>query len=129
MQRVTAMLGRDGDPQPKPIRGVDLDTAMSLLSVERRRVTIDLVATDGPLTQGELAETIAAMELEKPAAALSAKERKRVYICMTQSHLGKLDDADAIAWDDRHSIRPARNTQAFQSLIQHVRHAVGAEVE
>jgi hypothetical protein len=47
----------------------------------------------------DLAEHIASIENDKPVASLSSSERKRVYICLYQSHLPKMADANVIDYN------------------------------
>lgn len=85
---------------------LSLDVVFDVLSNERRRRTIRyLLAEPGTITLGDLAEHIASLENGKPEEALTSTERKRVYICLYQSHLPKLDDADIVDFDgDRKTI-------------------------
>ncbi|ELY75999.1 hypothetical protein [Natrinema pallidum] len=73
-----------------------------LLSNQRRRYVIHYCKReDEPVPIGDLAEHVAAWELEKDVAEVTSAERKRVYTSLQQSHLPTLDRADVIAFDDR----------------------------
>ncbi|RLM54050.1 hypothetical protein DVK02_11530 [Halobellus sp. Atlit-31R] len=58
-----------------------------------------LEARDGSTTLSDLAEHIGGIENDKSPQALSAQERKRVYVGLYQCHLPKMDDAGAIEFD------------------------------
>jgi hypothetical protein len=93
-----------------------LDVVFDLLSNERRRrVLRHLLSETETSTLGDLAEHIAAIENEKPESALTSTERKRVYICLYQCHLPKLDDADVIDFDEH------RKTVSLGSQIDAIR--------
>lgn len=87
------------------------DEVFSLLSVERRRRTLEyLRRTNDGTTLSELAEEIAADENDVPVDLISSDQRKRVYIALYQSHLPKLDDAGVVEFeDDRGSVELAGN--------------------
>ena len=83
-----------------------------VLSNQRRRQVLRyLLDESDETTLGDLAEHIASIENDKPERALTSTERKRVYICLYQCHLPKLDDADVIEFDQaRKTVRPAEHT-------------------
>lgn len=73
-----------------------------LLSNQRRRYTIHYCKRENePVTIGDLAEHVAAWELDKEVAELTSAERKRVYTSLQQTHLPTLERADVIEFDDR----------------------------
>ncbi|MFA9502057.1 hypothetical protein ACERIM_04670 [Natrinema sp. H-ect1] len=73
-----------------------------LLSNQRRRYTLHYCKReDGPVTLGDLAEHVAAWELEKEVEEITSAERKRVYTSLQQTHLPTLERADVIEFDDR----------------------------
>jgi len=79
----------------------DRDDVFEILRCRRRRLAIQVLdEADRPVSLGELAERVAARELEIPRAALTSAQRKNVYSALQQSHLPKLDDADAISLAD-----------------------------
>jgi hypothetical protein len=72
-----------------------------LLSNHRRRYAIHYCKReDGPVTVSDLAERVAAWELDKTVEELTSSERKRVYTSLQQTHLPTLDDAGMIEYDD-----------------------------
>ncbi|MFP8952012.1 hypothetical protein ACLI4Z_03425 [Natrialbaceae archaeon A-arb3/5] len=82
----------------RPDRGEIFD----LLSNQRRRYAIHYCKReDEPVALGELAEHVAAWELDKEVQELTSAERKRVYTSLQQNHLPTLERADMIAFDDR----------------------------
>ncbi|ELZ18303.1 hypothetical protein C478_01555 [Natrinema thermotolerans DSM 11552] len=73
-----------------------------LLSNQRRRYAIHYCKReDEPVTLGDLAEHVAAWELEKEVEEITSAERKRVYTSLQQTHLPTLERADVIEFDDR----------------------------
>ena len=73
-----------------------------LLSNHRRRYAIHhLKRTDDRVELGDLAEHVAAWELDKNVQALTSAERKRVYTSLQQTHLPTLERAGMIEFDDR----------------------------
>lgn len=73
-----------------------------LLSNNRRRYAIHYCKReDGPVTLGDLAEHVAAWELDKEVEEITSAERKRVYTSLQQTHLPTLEQADVIEFDDR----------------------------
>lgn len=73
----------------------DLDTLAHLLAVERRRLTIDAVAT-GPLTLRELAERLA----RERSGSATGQAYKRERIQLHQKHLPKLAANGIVDYDD-----------------------------
>ena len=73
-----------------------------LLSNQRRRYTLHYCKReDEPVTLGDLAEHVAAWELDKEVEEITSAERKRVYTSLQQTHLPTLERADVIEFDDR----------------------------
>lgn len=96
--RTTSASTRRSDSEPEEL---PLDVVYDLLSNERRRIVLRYLRSEsGTTTLGTLAERIASIENDKPVEALSSAERKRVYICLYQCHLPKMDDADAIDFEE-----------------------------
>jgi DNA-binding transcriptional ArsR family regulator len=87
---------------PAPDKGDQLpkDVVFGLLSNERRRQVLKYLNKETESASlSDLAEHIASIENDKPVAALSSGERKRVYICLYQAHLPKMDDANVIDYN------------------------------
>jgi len=82
--------------------GIDRGEVFDLLSNQRRRYAIHhCKREDGPVELGDLAEHVAAWELDKDVEALTSAERKRVYTSLQQTHLPTLDRAGMVEFDDR----------------------------
>lgn len=81
---------------------LDVESTIEAIQQSRRRHVLLLVdEQDEPVTAGQLAEAIAASELDKEIPELNAQERKRVYIALTQNHLNTLHETGAVDYDDR----------------------------
>lgn len=80
----------------------------SLLSVERRRLVIDiLVGATDPVELEVLAAEVA--EREDGIDAFDVTARERVAISLHHNHLPRLDDAGIAAYDsDDHVVDPAK---------------------
>ena len=95
-ERGTTRVGPGRDSQSE--RGEIFD----LLSNHRRRYAIHYCKReDEPVTLGELAEHVAAWELDKEVEELTSSERKRVYTALQQNHLPTLERANMIEFDNR----------------------------
>ncbi|MFP8889649.1 hypothetical protein ACLI4U_07740 [Natrialbaceae archaeon A-CW2] len=82
--------------------GTSRGDVFSLLSNQRRRYTIHyLKREEDPVELGELAEHVAAWELEKDVAELTSTERKRIYTSLQQTHLPTLERAEMVTFDGR----------------------------
>ena len=99
-----------------PNRGEIFD----LLSNHRRRYAIHYCKREGePVTLGELAEHVAAWELDKDVQAITSTERKRVYTSLQQTHLPTLERANMIEFDDRtiELTANARNLEVYLDIV------------
>jgi DNA-binding transcriptional ArsR family regulator len=84
--------------------GTEVGEIFQLLSNHRRRYALHYCKqASGPVELGELAEQVAASELEKPIEELTSTERKRVYTSLQQTHLPTLERA-GIVEDSREGI-------------------------
>ncbi|WP_255170674.1 DUF7344 domain-containing protein [Natrononativus amylolyticus] len=73
-----------------------------LLSNHRRRYAIHYCKREGEaVTLGDLAEHVAAWELDKEVQELTSAERKRVYTSLQQTHLPTLERAGMVVFDNR----------------------------
>ncbi|WP_254766564.1 DUF7344 domain-containing protein [Salinilacihabitans rarus] len=80
----------------------DRGKVFDLLSNHRRRYVIHYCKReDDPVELGDLAEHVAAWELDKTVEELTSAERKRVYTALQQTHLPTLERAEMIEFDDR----------------------------
>jgi hypothetical protein len=74
-----------------------------------------------PHSVGDLAEAIAAIELDRSISELSSQDRKRVYISLYQVHLDTLEKAGAISYDDRSKeIHETEATAPLADLVRHI---------
>lgn len=81
------------------------DTAFDLLSNERRRLALQyLQERDEPVSIGELATQVAAMENDIPVEEVDAQQRKRTYVSLYQTHVPKLAKANAVEYDSDEGI-------------------------
>lgn len=79
----------------------DRGEIFTLLSNHRRRYTVHYCKLDEePAELSDLAEQVAAWELDKEINELDHTERKRVYTSLQQTHLPALDDAGMINFED-----------------------------
>lgn len=87
------------DDQPAALSS---DEAYDILADRRRRYAIHYLkqADADAVTVQTLAEQVAAWENDKSVEALTAQERKRVYISLYQSHLSTLDEEDIVTYDE-----------------------------
>ncbi|WP_331235379.1 DUF7344 domain-containing protein [Natronorarus salvus] len=74
----------------------------SILSSHRRRYAIHICKREGgPVSLSDLAEHVAAWELDKDRAELTSAERKRIYTSLQQTHLPTLAESGIIEYDGR----------------------------
>jgi hypothetical protein len=91
-----------------------------VLRNERRRLVLRyLQSHDGEVDLGALATQVAAWEYDTPRDGISAKERKRVYTTLQQSHLPKMDSVGIVAFDrERGIVRPTEYTQDMSMYLE-----------
>jgi len=112
--------GADAEEVDAVSPDLDIDDALDLLRNSRRRQVIKFVWTQpsGETDIGELADHIAAEENDCTPAAVSSEQRKRVYVALYQSHLGKLEDADVVDWEkDRGTVEIAPNLDPLAETL------------
>lgn len=89
-----------------------------LRNERRRRVLNYLDEQDGRTTLGDTAETLAAIENDKPRTQITSQERKRLYVGLYQCHLPRMDKAEAIEFDgDRGTIERTEHTASFLEYL------------
>ncbi|MFB6105957.1 MAG: hypothetical protein ABEJ70_03195 [Halobacteriaceae archaeon] len=93
--------GPDGETRHETGEGsLSLDETFALLIHPRRRAVLWYLRDhEGSATLGDLAEHIAAAENGVDVDALSATQRKRVYIALYQAHLPKMAKRGVVAYD------------------------------
>lgn len=96
-----------------------LDTAFAILSNRRRRLVLRrLDEIGGESDTSDLAEYVASVENDKPQSALSAQERKRVYVGLYQSHLPKMDEEGVLEVDDDGTVRMGPRAEEVLSFLR-----------
>jgi DNA-binding transcriptional ArsR family regulator len=111
-----------------PADPVHLDDVFDVLGNARRRAALRRVAEGSALSQGELAEAIAAEENAVPIEAVTAAQRKRVYVSLYQIHLPRLDEAGAVAFDrHRGRVEPGPHAETYLSYLERCEVADGSE--
>ncbi len=81
------------------------DTAFDLLSNARRRLALQYLQEEtGPVSIGELATQVAAMENDIPVEEVDAQQRKRTYVSLYQTHVPKLAKAGAVDYDSEEGL-------------------------
>lgn len=99
----------------------DVEEAIEAINNSRRRHVLCLLdEQDGAMSTGQLAEGIAAIEMDKQIPELTAQERKRVYISLYQGHLDTLDEVGAVNYNERS--KEVHATDATAGLAELVRH-------
>ncbi len=113
-------------PEEEPAEQLPLDITFEILKNRRRRLVLEYVRdTEEPVTIGELAEHIAAIENDTTVQQLDAQQRKRVYIGLYQCHLPKMDDADVVDFNQgRGRIEVGDHVESLYEYLD-----VGAEEE
>jgi hypothetical protein len=77
-----------------------LDRVFEILKNQRRREVLrHLREQSGQIDLGDLAEHVAAVENDTTTQALTADERKRVYVGLYQCHLPKMDDIGIVEFN------------------------------
>lgn len=100
---------------------IDVEQALEAIQNSRRRhVLVILDDVESPHSVSDLAEAIAAIELDKDIPELDAQERKNIYIALVQHHLDILDEAGAIFYEERS--KDVHATEATAGLVDLVRH-------
>lgn len=96
-----------------------LDVIFDILKNHRRRLVIRYLSEiSATTTLSDLAEHIAARENDKSEDALTSAERKRVYVCLYQCHLPKMNDAGLLEFEpDRGTVELADNVESFTRFL------------
>lgn len=100
----------------------------TVLGNERRRLVLRLVGDCGELPVDELSRHVAGAQNCKPVDAVTADERKRVYIALVQTHLETLEDSGLVVYDDRmKAVAPTDSTAAAVHLIEELHEVTGVD--
>jgi hypothetical protein len=85
-----------------------------MLSNARRRYVLLYLQERAAASIRELSRTLAAWENDVDEAAVSSKQRKRVYTALHQTHLPRLDEYGVVAYDrDRGEVRATERLDVF----------------
>ncbi|AZH26562.1 DUF7344 domain-containing protein [Haloplanus aerogenes] len=96
----------------------ELDQIFVILQNHRRRLVLEYLRDRDSTTQGDLARHVAAVENDVPEDTVTSTQRKRVYVSLYQAHLPKLDQFDAIAFDqDRGTIERTPKTDELLAYL------------
>lgn len=102
-------------------QSVSLDQIFGMLRNQRRRQVLRTLTETARIELDDLAEQIAAQELDKPRKQLTSQERKRLYVALYQAHLPKLADVGAITYDERQGlVEPGPAIDSFTSHLPDV---------
>lgn len=81
------------------------DTVFQTLGNRRRRHALHYLRKKGkPVVIRDLSEQLAAWELGKERAAVTPKERKRLYTALHQTHLPRMDQLNVVDYDRNRGI-------------------------
>jgi hypothetical protein len=96
------------------------DNAFEAISNGRRRqVLLSLARSDSPISAGDLAVEIAAIENGVEPSAVTSEQRSRVYIALTQVHLDTLHEISAVKYDSRSKqVAPTDATAGLAEVIR-----------
>ena len=123
----------NGTDRPAGSIPLSTETVCELISNARRRAVIRHIAAldpDESVRMGELARTIAGEENDIAPTAVSAEQRKTVYVSLLQNHLPKLDSAGVVEWNDRSGdIAHGTSVDELAALVESIEHACEPEPE
>jgi hypothetical protein len=99
---------------------LDPDDAFEAISnCRRRRVLLSLDHSDSPISAGDLAVELAAIENGVEPSAVTSEQRSRVYIALTQVHLDTLHEIGAVKYDSRSKqVAPTDATAGLAEVIR-----------
>jgi hypothetical protein len=111
------------EPNPAPtaeeVEPVALDDVYDLLRNRRSRYVLEyLEETSGSASLEELARQIAAREAGTEPHAVDPSEYERVLYHLYQCVLPKMDDFDAVTYDDtRHTVDRGEHADCFRPFL------------
>lgn len=96
------------------------EAVFETLSSRRRRYTLHyLKQRDAPVTIRDLSEQVAAWENGTDRSDVSAKDRKRVYTALHQTHLPKMHKLGVVVYDrDRGTIELTGSVREFDIYLE-----------
>jgi len=109
---------------------LDVEQAIKAIQTSRRRHVIAIMDdVESPHSASDLAEAIAAIELDKDIPELDSQERKTIYISLIQRHLDTLDELGAIVYDERSKeVYATEATSGLAALVRHLESVCEPEV-
>lgn len=104
---------------PTGIESVAADTALEILSNERRRHVLHcLLPDDSPMALADLAAEVAAMENDTGTTDVSKEDAKDVYVSLYHAAIPKLADADVVEYDQvQNTVTLTRNAAELRPLL------------
>jgi len=107
------------------------EDAIEAIQTSRRRHVIAIMDdVESPHRADDLAEAIAAIELDKAISELDSQERKNVYLALIQHHLEKLEETGAIVYDDRSKeVYATETTSGLADLVREIEAVCEGESE
>ena len=100
------------------------DVFKALSNSRRRQVILSLARTEESVSASTLAVEIAEIENTDDTSRIMDEQLTRIYIDLTQVHLGMLDDLEVAQYDDRS--KQVKTTEATKPLAEHLRHILSA---
>lgn len=92
--------------KPEPSTELETDDIHHILSNEKRRAVIRIVALEGPISKKELIARVCEEVYGKPRHLISHDERKSIQVGLHQCHLCKLKDMSIIEDGHRFTFGP-----------------------
>jgi hypothetical protein len=108
------------DDDVQESEALPLDIVFEIIRNERRRLVLQFLddTEEAEVTLSDLAEHIAAIENDTTVQALSAQQRKRVYVGLYQCHLPKMADSGIVEFNkNRGIIRPGPNIEELEPYL------------
>lgn len=102
---------------------LDPDDVFEAISNSRRRqVLLSLARSDSPISAGDLAVELAAIENGVETDAVTSEQRSRVYIALTQVHLDTLQEIGAVKYDSRSKqVASVEATAGLAEIIRRIK--------
>jgi len=95
------------------------DAFEAISNGRRRRVLLSLDCSDSPISAGDLAVELAAIENGVEPSAVTSDQRSRVYIALTQVHLDTLHEVGAVKYGHRSKqVAPTDATAGLAEVIR-----------
>ncbi|MFC6764673.1 DUF7344 domain-containing protein [Natrinema soli] len=107
-------------PDPTDIESIAADTALEILSNERRRYVLQcLPPVDNPMALADLADEVAALENGTGTADVSKEDSKDVYVSLSHADIPKLADADIVEYDQvQNTVTLTQNAAELRPLLE-----------